>query len=69
MFLSAAAAQEPSAPARSQAPQARPAADPVPQLEQALAKNPDDPKLNVALGVAYLKRGEKRARSNGCSAR
>ena len=38
--------------------QTKPAADPVPQLEQALAKNPDDPKVNVALGVAYLDRGD-----------
>ncbi len=38
--------------------QTRPAADPVPQMEQALAKNPDDPKVNVALGVAYFERGE-----------
>ena len=30
----------------------------VPQLEQALAKTPDDPKVNVALGVAYLQRGD-----------
>jgi tetratricopeptide (TPR) repeat protein len=38
--------------------QTKPAADPVPQMEQALAKNPDDPKVNVALGVAYFDRGE-----------
>jgi tetratricopeptide (TPR) repeat protein len=51
MLLSAAAnareIQEPTKPA-----------DPVPQLEQALAKNPDDPKINVALGLAYLDRGD-----------
>ena len=38
--------------------QTKPAADPVPQMEQALAKNPNDPKVNIALGVAYLERGE-----------
>ena len=38
--------------------QAKPAADPVPQLERALAKNPDDAKINVALAVAYLDRGD-----------
>lgn len=32
--------------------------DPVPQLERALAKSPDDPKVNVALGLAYLDRGD-----------
>lgn len=37
--------------------QTTPAEDPIPQLEQALAKNPDDPKINVALGVAYFDRG------------
>src|SRR5215211_4153719 len=58
MFLSAVAAQESPTPVRAPVPQTRPAADPVPQLEQALAKNPDDPKLNIALGVAYLERGE-----------
>jgi tetratricopeptide (TPR) repeat protein len=41
------------------APQTKPAADPVPQLEQALARNPDDPKVNIALAVAYLDRGEQ----------
>ena len=38
--------------------QTKPAADPVPQMEQALKKNPNDPKVNIALGVAYLERGE-----------
>ena len=38
--------------------QTTPAAPSVPQLEQALAKNPNDPKINVALGVAYFDRGE-----------
>src|SRR5688500_5875126 len=61
LFLSAGAAretQDPLVPARVPVGQTKPAADPVPQLEQALAKNPDDPKVNVALGVAYLDRGE-----------
>jgi tetratricopeptide (TPR) repeat protein len=49
LFLCAAAAS---------AAQTTPAADPVPQLEQALAKNPDDLKVNLALGVAYLDRGD-----------
>ena len=40
------------------AAQTKPAADPVPQLQQALAKNPDDPKINIALGIAYLERGD-----------
>jgi tetratricopeptide (TPR) repeat protein len=38
--------------------QTKPAADPVPQLEQALAKNPNDAKVNVALGMAYFERGD-----------
>ena len=38
--------------------QTKPAADPVRQMEQALAKNPDDPKINVALGLAYFERGD-----------
>src|SRR5918995_1539364 len=38
--------------------QTKPAADPVPQLEQALAKNPGDPKVNLALGLAYLDRSD-----------
>jgi tetratricopeptide (TPR) repeat protein len=38
--------------------QTKPVADPVPQLEQALAKNPDDPKINLALGLAYLDRSD-----------
>jgi tetratricopeptide (TPR) repeat protein len=62
MLLSAAAsargAQDSKGPGRAPAAQTKPAADPVPQMEQALAKNPDDPKINVALGVAYLERGE-----------
>ena len=62
VLLSAAAgareAQEPPSPARPPVAQTKPAADPVPQMEQALAKNPNDPKVNIALGVAYLERGE-----------
>jgi len=62
VLLSAAAgargAQESSGPARASVAQTKPATDPVPQLEQALAKNPDDPKINVALGLAYLDRGD-----------
>ena len=56
--LSAVEGQESPGPARPPGAQTKPAADPVPQMEQALAKNPDDPKVNVALGVAYLERGE-----------
>jgi tetratricopeptide (TPR) repeat protein len=33
-------------------------ADPLPQLVQALAKNPNDPKINISLGLAYFERGE-----------
>ena len=47
-----------TAPARVVA-QTKPSADPVPQLEQALAKSPDDPKANVALGIAYLESGQQ----------
>ena len=47
-------ARRPGAPAA----QTKPAADLVSQLEQTLAKNPDDPKVNVALGVAYLEGGD-----------
>jgi tetratricopeptide (TPR) repeat protein len=64
-FLSATGAaiqaQDSARPARMAAAQTKPAPDaidPVPPLEQALAKNPDDPKVNVALGVAYLERGD-----------
>jgi tetratricopeptide (TPR) repeat protein len=63
LCLSAAAAareaQDSSDRGRAPAAQTKPAADPVPQMEQALAKNPDDPKINVALGLAYLDRGDK----------
>ncbi len=65
LWLSAAAAlpgaQEDANPPRPPAarPQAEP--DPVPQLEQALEKNPDDPKINITLGLAYLDRGDARA--------
>jgi tetratricopeptide (TPR) repeat protein len=38
--------------------QTKPATDPVAQMEQALAKNPDDPKINIALALAYFDRGE-----------
>ncbi len=44
-----------SAAAGAQTP---PAAPSLPQLEQALAKNPNDPRINIALGVAYFDRGE-----------
>ena len=57
----AAQAQSSARPPRAPAAQTRPAPDPessVPQLERALAKSPDDPKVNVALGVAYLERGD-----------
>ena len=47
-----------SSPARPPVARTKPASDPLPQMEQALKKNPDDPKVNVALGVAYLERGE-----------
>jgi tetratricopeptide (TPR) repeat protein len=40
------------------AAQTQPAADPVTQLEQAVAKNPDDAKVHLALGVAYLERSD-----------
>jgi tetratricopeptide (TPR) repeat protein len=53
----AAQAQDSTRSPRAPAAQTKPAADPAP-LEQALAKNPDDPKVNVALGVAYLERGD-----------
>ena len=39
--------------------QTKPAADPVPQMEQALAKTPNDPKINIALALAYLDRGDQ----------
>ena len=32
---------------------------PLSQMEQALARNPDDPKVNVALALAYFDRGER----------
>jgi tetratricopeptide (TPR) repeat protein len=51
-------AQDSTRPARAPVAQTKPAADPVPQMEQALAKNPDDPKVNVALGLAYFDRGD-----------
>ena len=58
-----------SGPARPPVTQTKPAADPVPQLEQALAKSPDDPKVNVALAVAYLDRGDDCARARKAAAR
>ena len=45
-------AQDSSGPARAPVAQTAPPADPVPQMEQALAKSPDDPKVNVALALA-----------------
>ena len=53
----AAQAQGSARPPGAPAAQTKPA-DPVPQLERALAKTPDDPKVNLALGVAYLERGD-----------
>ena len=62
VLLSAAAGagetQAPLGPARAPVAQTKPAADQVPQMEQALAKNPDDPKVNVSLALAYFDRGE-----------
>jgi tetratricopeptide (TPR) repeat protein len=40
------------------AAQTKPAEDSVQQLERALAKTPDDPKINLALGLAYLDRSD-----------
>jgi tetratricopeptide (TPR) repeat protein len=53
----AAQAQGSARPPGAPAAQTKPA-DPVPQLERALAKTPDDPKVNLALGVAFLERGD-----------
>jgi tetratricopeptide (TPR) repeat protein len=50
-----------SAPPVASAAQTKPAPDTEPsaaQLEQALARRPNDPKINVALGIAYLERGD-----------
>ena len=66
----AARAQDSARPPGAPAAPAKPAVGiSVPQLEQALAKNPDDPKVNVALGVAYLERGDARPRARAAAAR
>ena len=53
-----AVAQNAGGSAPGPAIQAKPVTGSIPQLEEALAKRPGDAKINLALGLAYLERGD-----------